>query len=67
MNWFLVMDRFDSWDQAKAAEDYGHDFPRWWQRDIVDTVERNRHHACIVCWSIGNEVPVSARKKRGTL
>jgi beta-galactosidase len=53
---FLVMDEaFDGW-RKKAAFDYGATaFAEWWQRDLTDLVRRDRNHACVFMWSIGNE------------
>ncbi len=52
----LVLDEFfDGWRQ-KAPEDYGKQaFAEWWQRDLSDTVRRDRNHACVFIWSVGNE------------
>jgi beta-galactosidase len=52
----MVMDEiFDGW-QGKGEHDYGEKaFDAWWQRDVTDWVLRDRNHACIVMWSIGNE------------
>ena len=51
------MDEFcDGWDKAKAAEDYGRDWHANWQRDLRDMIRLHRNHACVVFWSIGNEV-----------
>ena len=54
---FLVMDEFcDGWDKPKGAEDYGRDWHANWQRDLRDMIRLHRNHACVVFWSIGNEV-----------
>lgn len=53
----LVMDEaFDGWAKAKVDKDYSRDFAANWQGDIDAMVLRDRHHASIVMWSIGNEV-----------
>ncbi len=53
---FLVLDEaFDGW-KKKAAFDYGATaFKDGWQRDLTDFVSRDRNHACVFTWSIGNE------------
>ena len=62
---FLVMDEFfDGWDKPKATEDYGKDFARNWLQHIDDMLRLHRHHACIVMWSIGNEVHGVDEEKR---
>lgn len=54
----LVMDEaFDQWAAGKNDYDYHIDFDRWHQRDLHAMVARDRNHASVVMWSIGNEVP----------
>lgn len=66
---FLVMDEaFDEWEGVKNKWSAGHnvyppkhygyyeDFPEWSEVDIKDMVCRDRNHASIILWSIGNEV-----------
>ena len=52
----LVMDEiFDGWHK-KAPQDYGKQaFDAWWQRDITEWITRDRNHASIFVWSLGNE------------
>lgn len=52
----LVMDEiFDGWHK-KAPEDYGKQaFDEWWQRDVEEWITRDRNHASIFVWSLGNE------------
>jgi beta-galactosidase len=55
----MVMDEiFDGWKE-KGEQDYGKlFFKEWWQRDVEDWVCRDRNHACVVMWSIGNETGI---------
>jgi len=52
----LVMDEiFDGWHK-KAPQDYGKQaFDEWWKRDIREWITRDRNHASIFVWSLGNE------------
>ena len=52
----LVMDEiFDGWHK-KAPQDYGKQaFDEWWQRDVKEWITRDRNHASIFVWSLGNE------------
>lgn len=52
----LVMDEiFDGWHK-KAPQDYGKQaFDEWWQRDVTEWITRDRNHASIFVWSLGNE------------
>lgn len=52
----IVMDEFvDGWNR-KAKHDYGaHDFDKWWKRDLTDWIKRDRNHASVFLWSVGNE------------
>ncbi|AVR45591.1 beta-galactosidase [Christiangramia fulva] len=66
---FLVQDEaFDEWEFGKnkwitgwnagtPGNDGSHeDFAQWGAKDVQDMVRRNRNHASIIMWSIGNEI-----------
>jgi beta-galactosidase len=56
----LVIDEaFDMWNYCKwdHVDDYSKYFASWWQADINSMVLRDRNHASIIMWSIGNEIP----------
>jgi len=52
----IVMNEiYDGW-KRKAAQDYGKQaFDAWWERDLRDWLKRDRNHASVVVWSLGNE------------
>ncbi|MGN7811356.1 glycoside hydrolase family 2 TIM barrel-domain containing protein [Flavobacterium sp. 22076] len=55
---FIVMDEaFDMWKQTKTKYDYGNDWDKWHKQDLIDQLLRDRNHASIFMWSIGNEIP----------
>jgi beta-galactosidase len=54
---FLVMDEsFDCWEWNKTEFDYGRFFKEWHATDVRSWVRRDRNHACLLMWSIGNEI-----------
>jgi len=56
----LVIDEaFDTWTQEKwdHVDDYSKYFANWWDQDLDSMVLRDRNHASIIVWSIGNEIP----------
>ena len=54
---FIVMDEaFDMWKKQKTDYDYHLDWDAWHVRDLSDMVLRDRNHASVFIWSIGNEV-----------
>jgi hypothetical protein len=65
----LVQDEaFDEWEVGKnkwikgwnvgtpGKDGYNKDFKEWADRDVRDMILRNRNRACIIMWSIGNEI-----------
>lgn len=66
---FLVQDEaFDEWEFGKnkwiagwnvgkpGRDGYNKGFEEWADRDLRDMILRNRNHASIIMWSIGNEI-----------
>jgi len=54
----MVMNEgFDTWLTAKTSNDYHLYFKDWAQRDVQNWVQRDRNHASLILWSIGNEIP----------
>jgi len=52
----MVMDEiFDGW-KRKAKMDYGaQSFNKWWKIDITEWLKRDRNHASVIIYSMGNE------------
>ena len=64
---FLVIDEaFDMWERSKTKYDYARFFPEWYQKDIASWIRRDRCHACVIMWSIGNEIYDMHADYRGT-
>jgi hypothetical protein len=66
---FMVIDEaFDEWENPKNKWSIGHnvyppkhqgyyeDFHEWHQKDLLTMVKRDRNHASVIMWSIGNEI-----------
>lgn len=53
----LMDEAFDMWTIAKRPLDYHLWFADWWARDVGAMVLRDRNHACVASYSIGNEIP----------
>jgi len=54
---FIVMNEtFDMWAKKKNKNDYHRDFKEWHVRDLEDHIKRDRNHASVFMWSIGNEI-----------
>ena len=53
----MVMDEaFDMWTRFKTPYDYAADFPQWWAADLEAMVAKDRNHASVIMYSIGNEI-----------
>lgn len=42
--------------RRKSPYDYARYFAEWHERDLTDEILRDRNHASVFMWSIGNEV-----------
>ncbi len=47
---------FDMWEGSKTEYDYARFFPAHEAEDVASWVRRDRNHACVILWSIGNEI-----------
>lgn len=56
---------FDMWELKKNDFDYYRFFPEWHERDVRSCVRRDRNHACMIMWSIGNEIYDTHASYRG--
>ena len=56
MGMLVVDEAFDMWERPKTAYDYARFFPQWYQEDVASWIRRDRCHACVIMWSIGNEI-----------
>jgi beta-galactosidase len=54
---FIVMDEmFDMWKKEKTDFDYSIYWDEWHKRDLEDFIKRDRNHASVMIWSVGNEI-----------
>lgn len=52
----FVMDELtDVWFKPKSAFDSGREFRAWWRRDLESMIAKDRNHASVILYSIGNE------------
>ena len=56
MGFVVQNETFDMWRKRKTTFDYSRFFPEWHERDLTDHILRDRNHASVMMWSIGNEV-----------
>lgn len=62
---FLVMhESFDCWTVGKRRHDYHLYFEEWSDRDLRETIYRDRNHPSIVLYSVGNEIRDTPRPER---
>lgn len=60
----LLMDEYiDHWYIHKTEYDYVNYFEEWWQQDLIDMVEKDYNHPCVILYSTGNEVSETAQER----
>ena len=53
---FLVIDEmYDKWEQPWTGAAEGHKLEENWERDLSNFIRRDRNHASVILWSLGNE------------
>ncbi len=56
----MVMDELtDMWNTAKTRRDFSSAFEAEWEDDLRAMVAKDFNHACVVMYSVGNEIPES--------
>lgn len=56
MGMLIVAEGFDMWEMPKTTYDYARFFKEWAESDVASWVRRDRNHASLIMWSIGNEI-----------
>ncbi len=56
MGFMVMIEAFDMWENAKTTYDYARFFKEWSGRDVKSWICRDRNRACLIMWSIGNEI-----------
>ena len=54
---YVMDEMYDMWNTPKNNLDYSLWFADHWQRDIEETIKRDRSHASVISYSTGNEIP----------
>lgn len=65
MGFLIVSEAFDMWEKPKTAYDYARFFNDWHEKDVASWIRRDRNHASLMMWSIGNEIQDTLVKERG--
>lgn len=55
----VVLDEaFDCWHKGKTSAENGYNlfFDTCWKKDLDDQIQTDRHHPCVILYSVGNEI-----------
>ena len=56
MGMYIDSEGFDMWMEPKTEYDYARFFDEWAEKDVASWIRRDRNHASVIMWSIGNEI-----------
>jgi beta-galactosidase len=56
MGFLVINEIFDSWELEKTPNDFHLIFADWSEPDLRSFMRRDRNHASVIAWSVGNEV-----------
>ena len=56
MGLLVIDEAFDMWERPKTEYDYARFFPEHEAEDVASWVRRDRNHASVIMWSVGNEI-----------
>jgi beta-galactosidase len=56
MGILVLNEMFDMWKRKKSPFDYAMYWDDWHEKDLRDFILRDRNHASVFIWSIGNEI-----------
>ena len=65
MGIMVVDEAFDMWERPKTTYDYSRFFDAWYQQDVASWIRRDRCHASVIMWSVGNEIYDMHADQRG--
>lgn len=65
MGMLIVSEAFDMWESKKTDYDYARFWEKWHAKDVASWVRRDRNHASLMMWSIGNEIYDTHASERG--
>lgn len=61
MGILLQIEAFDVWEMPKVPNGYNKYFKEWHDRDLRETIRRDRNSPSVVMWSVGNEILEQSR------
>lgn len=56
MGFVVINEIFDEWENGKMPHGYAPHFKEWYLQDVADWMRRDRNHASVMAWSLGNEI-----------